>query len=391
MKKHICIFVRSPIHAATCPSVFHAVRLLAQNGYAIDLVTTSDHRWRVPAFEGPDVRVLTLSSSVGREIFPGLSLLRYIILSLRACLGQSYHCFIGVDQDGLTAATVFSILKQAPVVYYSLEIRFSSPGSGLLQRLRKRLEKWCHKRASLTIIQDAARARLLLKENQVPDAQVANVPNSSAGPPPSFPKERYWNQKYGILIDRTILLHAGGIADYNCVLELARVAHTWPDNWVLVIHGFGDEAYINQVRQFADGQHVLLSLEMVSPEKLDYLIGSADIGIALYNSNFDPNITQMGLSSGKGFQYLRCGLPVIGSDLPGLHELLVDHGCGVLVSGAEQIESAALEILSKYDEYSSSAHRCYLDHGNFEQCFKRVLGHISQIKDRFRVENDIHL
>lgn len=385
MKKRVCILVRSPIHVATCPSVFHAIRMLAQNEYAVDLITIRDHRWRAPVFKDMDVRVFTLSSSAGREIFPGLSLLRYIILSFWACLGQSYHCFIGIDQDGLTAATVLSIFKQVRVVYYSLEIRFLSPDSGLLKKFRKRLERWCHKRASLTVIQDAKRAHLLLEENNAPNSQVALVPNASAGPPLSGSKERYWHRRFGIPIDHTVLLFAGGIADHNCVLELARIAHTWPDDWVLVIHGFGDEAYINQVRQFVDGQHVLVSLDFVSPEQLDYLIGSADIGIALYNSNCDTNVTQMGFASGKCFQYLRCGLPVIGSDLPGLHELLVDQKCGVVVTGADQIESAALKVISQYDEYSSSAHQCYLNYGNFEKCFESVLKHIAQIKEPLNI------
>jgi glycosyltransferase involved in cell wall biosynthesis len=220
---------------------------------------------------------------------------------------------------------------------------------------------------------------LLLVENLIQDAKVAIVPNSPAGLPPVGPKGDYWRRRFDIPPHRTILLHAGGIAEYNCVLDLAKVAHTWPENWVLILHGFGEESYIDRVRKFADGQHVILSLETVAYEQLDYIIRSADIGIALYNSSSDKNIYCMGASSGKTFQYLRCGLPVIASELPGLRELLVDNACGVVVSGAQQVASAASVLLQRYRDYESNAQQCYAKHGNFEQHFQTVLDHLNSI------------
>jgi glycosyltransferase involved in cell wall biosynthesis len=356
------------------PSAFHTVRLLSRAGYEVDLIVSCEPEWPLPVFDDPRIRVCRFASTR----LGGLRLCRDIYFSLKACLGHPIYCVIGGDPNGLIAATILSLFKGAPVIYYSFELWFLDRQSNLFHRLKKNLERWCHRRAAFAIIQDPARARLLLEENHVPGSKVVIVPHAPAGPPPQGSKGNYWHRKFPICPGSIIVLHAGGIADHTSVLELAQVAHTWPENWVLIIHGYGDDSYIRQVRQYVDGQRVILSQELVPYEQLDDIVGAADIGIALYNSAHGGNIRHVGLASGKVHQYLRCGLPVIASDLPGLRELVRDHGCGLVVSDASQIKVAVSKILSEYQEHRLRAKQYYLEHCNFDKYFESVLTRLSQ-------------
>jgi len=360
------------------PSAIHTVRLLLRAGYEVSFIVSCEPEWPLPVFDDPRIKVYRFASTR----LGGLRLCRDIFFSIKVCLGHPIYCVIGGDSNGLIAATVLSLFNRAPVVYYSFELWYLDRKSNLSHRLKKKLERWCHRRAAFTIIQDPVRARLLLDENRVPDGEVVIVPHAPAGPAPQGLKRDYWRRKFGIPLNRLILLHAGGIADHNCALELARIAHTWPKDWVLIIHGYGEESYLHRVKQYVDAKRVILSQELVPYDQLDELIGAADIGIALYDREFGLNYSHVGLASGKVLQYLRCGLPIITSDLPSLRELVVDHGCGMVIKEASQIKAMVFTIIAQYKEYSQRASEYYLKHSDFEQYFKDVLLRLSQIGHR---------
>jgi glycosyltransferase involved in cell wall biosynthesis len=360
-------------HIRINPSAIHTVRLLSRASYEVNFVVSCKPEWPLPVFDDPRIQVYRFASTR----LGGLRLCRDIFFSLKACLGHPIYCVIGGDPNGLIAATVLSLFNRAPVVYYSFELLYLDRKSNLFHRLKKKVERWCHRRAVFTIIQDPARARLLLDENRVPDGEVAIVPNAPAGSAPQGLKRDYWRREFGIPLDRLILLHAGEIADHNCVLELARIAHTWPEDWVLIIHGYGEESYLRRVKQYVDAKRVILSQELVPYDQLDELIGAADIGIALYNRGFGLNYSHVGLASGKALQYLRCGLPIITSDLPTLRELVVDNRCGMVIKDVSQIKDMVFMIVAQYEEHSLRASQYYLKHGNFEQYFQDVLRRLS--------------
>lgn len=93
-----------------------------------------------------------------------------------------------------------------------------------------------------------------------------------------------------------------------------------------------------------------------SNELLDY-IGAFEMGICFYNTDLiqENRFNYLTAPSGKMFNYLAAGVPVIGANLPGL-KLLESNGCGVLVEdySAESIEKAVLQIRDRYETYRTN-------------------------------------
>lgn len=372
----IAVFIPSAFHFALTPSIIHTIRLLASRGYALDVIVTSHPRAPTAEIGDSRVQVVTVPASE-RPVKLLPHFLRYLICALKLCFNRRYLCIIGVDRNGLITAMVIGAVCRAPAVYFSLEIELVDHGAPLWTRVKKWTERWCHRRAKLTLIQDQVRADLLLKENRVPGAQVLILPNSAPCDLTSHTRGDYWNTKLGIPRSSVIFLHAGGIAEINCVPALAHVAHSWPDGWVLVIHGYGEESSIARVRPLVDRARVFLSLETVPPERLDAIVGSATIGIALYDTAYGPNVTRVGLASGKILQYMKCGLPTIASDLPGMRQLLVDTGCGAVVSSVEEVERAAGSILSDLDGYRERSKSHFTSRWSFDRHFTAFLDWLS--------------
>lgn len=183
-------------------------------------------------------------------------------------------------------------------------------------------------------------------------------------------------------MDRSVDLYAGNITHWTLAQELAEAARHWPANWSLVIHGWAETpAYLEKLRPLCDGQHIILSEEIVPYGKLDDLVSSADIGIALYKG-IDRNIHDIGQSSGKMWQYLRCGLPVITTDLPSLQPIVDEGKFGLCVHQAEEVQVAIEQIMSDYAGYAARACEYYRRYGDFAENFKPVLARIEALCGR---------
>jgi glycosyltransferase involved in cell wall biosynthesis len=166
------------------------------------------------------------------------------------------------------------------------------------------------------------------------------------------------------------------------VQELAQSAKKWDSTWTLILHGWKVKRdYLDELKKACDGKHVILSEEVVELEQLDELVSSADIGIALYKP-VDRNIYDMAQSSGKIWQYLRCGLPVITVDFPSLQEMMTDGRFGVCVHQPEEMESAIDIILSNYSEYKVRAMNYYKLYGDFSVSFKPILERFQTIHQK---------
>lgn len=371
----------------TVPCVRNTAVLLARNGYEVDIFTIKDERYPQPCFSEAQIRVFTLSLKRVRGRFSGISnFASFTLWTAQQCRDKRYKCIIGVAQEplGLVAATFASRLFGIPLVYYSIELYLLDDIRGrfrrLNARLRKSLERWCNRRASFTIIQDDERARLLAAANGIPISQIITVPNSPLGSAARQDSD-YLREKFQIPKERKIILHAGGLGDWTMSLELAEATRTWPEDWVLIFHTRetqNGDAYLDKVRAAADNSRVLFSLQPVPYAQLDALVGSADIGIALYR-DIGENVSQIGLSSGKLAQYLKCGLPVVTTGFPSLRRIIEGYRCGICVSDPQEVEQAVIKIMECYGTYSANSVVCYNELFSLEKHFDKVLERLAQI------------
>jgi glycosyltransferase involved in cell wall biosynthesis len=304
--------------------------------------------------------------------------LKFIRFAWRALKNYKYTCFIGVDRDGLVAASAINFLRRVPVLYWSLEIRFLSDYRDPIERMLKHLEKISQRKARLTIIQDWERARCLAGENGVDMSNFVIVPNGPLGPSPNALGD-YFQRKFGLFPSRRIILYAGWITPGYLSLELARTASGWPDEWTLVFHEREkrdpSEPYLQEIQKEGKDR-VRLSLEPVSYDELDSVVSSGLIGIVAYNAAMGPNWRLMTGASGKLAQYLRCGLPVVCVDCPSLGEIIQKYQCGMEVANLQNVEGAIRTILGQYDHYRANAIRCYEEVYEFGVHFRQVLQEI---------------
>ncbi len=293
--------------------------------------------------------------------------------------------FIGVAEEplALAAATLASKLFRVPLVYYSIELYLpDNTGSRFLgrciARLKKALERWCNRQASFSIIQDRGRARLLAASNGISVSRIVTVPNSPLGCAVRQNSD-HLREMFQIPDVCKIILHAGGLGNYTMCLELAEAARTWSEDLVLVFHTReASDPHLGMLRATADNKHILFSLQPVPYAQLDALVSSADIGIALYR-DIGRNVSQIGLSSGKLSQYLKCGLPVVTTDFPSLRQIIEGYRCGICVSDPQEVDQAVRQILESYDTFSANSLFCYNELFSFEKHFGKVLARLTQI------------
>jgi glycosyltransferase involved in cell wall biosynthesis len=287
-----------------------------------------------------------------------------------------YKCWFGVEPEGLAVAWRLTRRSGSELVYYSLELLLEENMLSLMHRIKKRVERRASQAARLTITQDRARAKLLCESNQIPPDRIVLLPVGARGDP-IVTKTDYLRRKFRLDPDIKIVLYAGTIADWSCSLELAQAALTWPENWRLVLHGnilttSENADYIQGMLSIAQDRRIILSTDWVPLGRLDELVASADVGVALY-FEADRNRRFIASSSGKIAQYLKCGLPVVVSDFPRARVMFEDTGCGIAVHDAAELAEAVATILTDYDVYRSNAMRRYVEYYRIDRSIMDVL------------------
>jgi glycosyltransferase involved in cell wall biosynthesis len=369
-------------HIGALPAVVSGVNRLVQRGYEVDVISIrgADH---IPKPRFPEERVNVYFLPHGRKlgIVPGILVILVRATQLLSEHGR-YACFFGVDQRGMIVAAIAGLLLRTPVIYFSMELYMSNELRGLRQRMYKALERICNQRTWLTLMQDSERAACLVEDNRISQSQIMIVPNSPLGRA-ARKRGSYFNQRFGISEDRKIIFYAGNIIDWAMCLELAESALTWPDKWALVLHGYvvsAQEEYFGKIERLATDSRVVISLDMVPYEDLERLYSSADIGVALYDSEKGANYANIAGASGKLIRYLKCGLPIVTSDSPGLRRLIDQHQCGIYVRNEHEIRSAIAHLLANYDEFSLNAIKCYDEEFDFARHFDRVIARIDKLQ-----------
>jgi hypothetical protein len=162
---------------------------------------------------------------------------------------QRYNALIGIDKGGLLWAGAIARSAHTPLIYSSLELYTSDHRACKDPWIRrfKTIEKEYHKRCCATIVQDPIRGTVLLNDNEIRcDMRMLYVPVCRMGGPIQTQSD-WLRRALNLNKEQIIILSYGLIAEHRSSLELAKVAQSFPDDWLLVFHGFATHRQLNNL------------------------------------------------------------------------------------------------------------------------------------------------
>jgi glycosyltransferase involved in cell wall biosynthesis len=291
--------------------------------------------------------------------------------SIQITMDSKYTCFIGIEKKGLIWAGILSEIYKCPLIYYSLELYLEDHPEIKIYSFLRKAEKKYHQNSGATIIQDRLRAKALLKFNEIGSTNLLYLPISVRG---NIVKKRddYIHQKFNINCKKKLLLYFGLIDARRFSSDLVRIANYLDDDVKLVLHGYGNQTFVKKLQSSANPDRVIFSLEFVSEEKIQNVISSADIGLALYElTNSNERLTAF--SSVKVAYYLQCGVPIIAFNSESYRELMSTYKCGELIDSIDEIPQSVEKILNQYNKYREQAFLAFKRFYDFDNNFNEFI------------------
>jgi glycosyltransferase involved in cell wall biosynthesis len=370
------------------PSVVNSARLWIKNGFKVDIFKCFNSDEGLLPTEGMNIVHACLYKS--NPFARIASIYQFLKTSYQTVKGKKYAVLIGIDAYGIIIAGIINLSVKAELLYHSLEILTSKFNFIALKQktfqkkvmymahhyIVKLFEKYFHRKAFATIIQDQNRWYTLRSINGIDKAsKVFLVPNSPLKD--DMDKDEgndYLRNKYHIAADKKIVLYAGSLGEWTGVDRILENVGTWPEDVVFVIHGRGNPVFIEHLKKIVarNENEVILSLDQLIEEEFNLLVRSANIGIVWYYDSLDPNVYTIGAASGKLFYYLKYGLPVIVNRWPGLVEIVSGNDCGICVDCETDIGAAIKTILDSHHYYSCNAEKCFEKY-EFSRHYDKVL------------------
>jgi glycosyltransferase involved in cell wall biosynthesis len=358
-------------------SVINTARFLASQGYEVDLYLVPGGRFGTPVFAESAIRTFT----VKRWAFP-FNQLAFLWARWRS--RKDYLFSIGFDPHGAFVAWLQRLVFGTPYVYHSLEILSVLPRHGWKLRLLKRLERRAARSAVLCLTQDDQRRAVLAESLGLLQSRIGVALNSPIGPPLTE-RGSYLHRKLGIDEDKRLVLAVGSLMRETWIDKMLGSVDAWPTDCVLVLHGWIPEGgFAAQVQAEAAKRpgRVFLSTELLPDSGKYQVFQSAAIGLVCYEP-VDANLKYAAGSSGKLYDFMRTGVPVVGNSIPGMRELVEGNGCGVVVDYGAQIGEALRKVLADYEAYRRGAAAAYEKY-RFEASYAVVLGRIESALGRAR-------
>ncbi len=360
-KESLLFIMREPF-IDKLPGARVVAQFFAQQGLQVELLVAVDNTYLRPSFITKNINLTAVLDRSCNPTTPFPTSVRMLWQGIKLSFSKKPLFYVGIGLYGMFVAFLLSKLFFRPFMIFCCELpepRHRPGGLTLLQRL----EHVAYRHADHVIIQDAARGAFIAQNCQTDADKFLALPNSPEGKS-SLEKSRFLQEKLQIGSDKeTILLHSGGFgAWFQCREIIAAAAH-FPPSWQLVFHTsyrIQGEDYFQSILKEGVPENVLFSIEPLPATQLDALISSSHIGLAFYSlERLGHRGELMGLASGKIAHFLKCGIPVIATDIPSIRAYVEPYGCGICVASPADIPEAVKTIRADYSTYQKNAIRCF--------------------------------
>lgn len=322
------------------------------------------NRWSGPRSLAHVSRLRNRLYTMKLDILKGLEIFRKLRFTFSTVYSQeNIVSLVGIEPLGGFVAGLVALVLRKPFVYCSMELQIRSFKTWMGNTLFEFVFKRILRRALLVTVQDMDRARVLQNYYQLPGDRISLMPVGTTELK-RYEKTDYLYRKLGIETSRRIILYAGSIRAWACVLDIAKSAHYWPHEYCLVIHGFvssKDNEYFMSIQEYVDNEMVYLSTEILPWSELDSLLCSGHMSIAAYSDKAE-NTSYISASSNKLASYARCGLPLLITHSGNVARMFEKIAWGVTFRDFNDIPGAMSAIANDYEGYRK---RCYQAFENF--------------------------
>lgn len=358
--KHILLILKEPF-LDRIPSLKTLIWFLLNHDYKITLITSESDKFTLLSFTHDNLEIIKIKQRTKK--FESPTTIKLLLRTFSFLLSHRRINFvIGGDAIGNIIASRVSRLLRKSHVFFMLEYPQIITDKVLSLSKLQKLENKSLEKAHIIITHDKWHKQFLLNHFNLKNSKILLLPNASFTPKMTI--ESDFLQRRLNVRGQIIVLHSGGFGRWFKCKELADSTSNWDVDMKLVFHishKIEGDTYFDSVYKTDYHGKVLFSLTPVSTYELDYLVASADVGIALYSEKaLGYRASYMGLAAGKIGNYLKCGVPIIATRLPSL-SYIEEYRCGILIERESEIAKSIKEIVSNRREFSENAHRCYAE------------------------------
>lgn len=350
--------------AGVSPPLINSISLIIDRGYKIYLYLDRPDlkRFPIPKFISDNKQVsIIILRGLGRGLIGDIY---FLIFSM--WWKKKYEIVIAFDFQAILRGAIINWHSQGKLIYHNLELL---TGSDIQSRIFKARERFAVKFTKYIITQDTIRALWLSKNLNQPIEKFKIVCNSSRGNSEKYSQSNYFRKKYHISDSVQIILAIGSLIREHLVLDIVNSAIQWDESKVLILHGWFTDTQLHKevlnIQNKNPGKF-FISYEIFHDNEKYIPIASCDIGFVGYlHSSLNHKLA--GGASGKLFDFIKLGKPILAFNTPGIVQIIENGNFGRVFESNDEIEKNINILVNNYKWYSDN---CLLNYSNYE--FDRV-------------------
>ena len=356
--------------------ILNATRCFVAAGYTVDFYTVRNRRYTLPQFDSPQVRLHVMPVSFDSEPEPRWLVTLLFAAWVLAMFWRPQRLIFAGGIRGLFAAWVLAIFRRVQIVNYQTELYIGAKLNTRAAGPFKAFERNAAQRSVVSIEHDPQRRDLLAADLRLDPSRIVIVPNAPLGPARAVPSD-FLHQRLGLPPHTPVLLCPGTLSETFQSMAVVQAAQHLQGDWRCVLHSAQprsmDEPYLRSLQACNTAGRVTFSLAPIPYAQIDLLLAGARAGLVLYAADLGQNTATVGLASGKLSHFLKLGVPVIVSPLPGLADFVLQHRVGLVLEQPEQLPALLAELAADEAGYRARALACFDAHLAYESAFRAVL------------------
>lgn len=355
-KRIALFFDRTYIDAQFC--FIELINCFLEEGYAIDIYYKQSNYSTPPSFFSEKIRLFSIPQSLLQKIGFWLK----IIFSK----DRTYKLTIGTPIDGVWLSYLLKRIKHTPYLYFADEIfdaetkhhKLSNWGKSKVKDINANLN------ALGTIALGKERFEYQQKINGLPTNHIKFIlPNAPRGESKRL-RSNYLRDILDINDTKPIVLFLG-THNWKLAEKLWEQSKSFSEeDFHLIYHS-------RSIEKERTHPFIKISNQPLPSYMLNYLVSSADLGLALYDENNDAE-KENALTGGKIGVYLKNNLPIIYGNSTNL-KTLDKFNIGVYWDGETDIRETIKYCLNNAELYKKSIVEYYTIEMNYNQKFKDLL------------------